>query len=438
MAALPARPAARQPLRRARGATGRRLRVSAKRESYGRAPGERDAKTVDPDRRLLHVPAAAQAALGSVSVVLCRPQGPQNVGSVARVAQNFGLGADLRVVAPHPRVVVGAGAERGAGEEVDDDDDHRHDDDDNDDGTLVFAEEARLYATGASWVLDAAEERGAYPDALAATEDATFVVATSARRPDLGFAYADARDAAPIILEEARRGRVAVLFGNERVGLTAEEQRLAHLVVGIPTAGVAVGADGRPYTGGGAGSLNLSQAACVVLYELFACATGPGFVAGFAPKGKPGSLLTTAGRDELVDELVDALVSHVALGRDGGSAQDWRESMARLWRYSIERLVSAGPLERRDTKVLLQLARRTNALERLARRTLGEGALKSLLQRELADQAEHGRFAAGLPTTQEVRTFAMDELGLNLTKREIEAVREALAAGQEHERAAAS
>ena len=39
------------------------------------------------------------ALLGNMCFVLCSPQGPQNVGSVARVMQNFGV-YDLRIVNP--------------------------------------------------------------------------------------------------------------------------------------------------------------------------------------------------------------------------------------------------------------------------------------------------------------------------------------------------
>ena len=40
--------------------------------------------------------------------MLCGPQGPQNVGSVARVMQNFGI-YDLRITDPGPFVLAGGG-----------------------------------------------------------------------------------------------------------------------------------------------------------------------------------------------------------------------------------------------------------------------------------------------------------------------------------------
>ena len=46
-----------------------------------------------------------------------------------------------------------------------------------------------------------------------------------------------ARVAAGMLAKEAKRGKVTVLFGNERTGLTNEELAQAHACVAIPTAG---------------------------------------------------------------------------------------------------------------------------------------------------------------------------------------------------------
>ena len=50
----------------------------------------------------------SHSLLGNVCFVLCGPQGPQNVGSVARVMQNFGI-YDLRITDPGPFVLAGGG-----------------------------------------------------------------------------------------------------------------------------------------------------------------------------------------------------------------------------------------------------------------------------------------------------------------------------------------
>ena len=43
--------------------------------------------------------------LSNVCFVLCRPQGPANVGGIARVMNNFGI-TDLRIVAPEPQALA--------------------------------------------------------------------------------------------------------------------------------------------------------------------------------------------------------------------------------------------------------------------------------------------------------------------------------------------
>lgn len=64
---------------------------------------------------------------------------------------------------------------------------------------------------------------------------------------------------------------MAILFGNERTGLTNDELAQAHAAVAIPTAGQgALCRKSLKYTGGtGPTSLNLSQAVGVLAYELF-------------------------------------------------------------------------------------------------------------------------------------------------------------------------
>ena len=43
--------------------------------------------------------------LDNVCFVLCRPQGPQNIGGIARVMNNFGI-TDLRIVTPEPTALA--------------------------------------------------------------------------------------------------------------------------------------------------------------------------------------------------------------------------------------------------------------------------------------------------------------------------------------------
>jgi len=59
----------------------------------------------------------SHSLLGNVCFVLCGPQGPQNVGSVARVMQNFGI-YDLRITEPGPFVLAGGTREDVTPEDV--------------------------------------------------------------------------------------------------------------------------------------------------------------------------------------------------------------------------------------------------------------------------------------------------------------------------------
>jgi tRNA/rRNA methyltransferase len=167
----------------------------------------------------------------NVLVVLHRPQSAENLGAVARVLKNFGLGR-LAVVAPPSW----AGPPRS--------------------GAAVTAREdvlarARRLARKAGDVLDAATFHGDLRDAL---RGATWTCGTTSRevegRPRL--------DPAALGREVARRsaaGPVALVFGQERRGLSDAELELCQAVCGIPTA--------PAYD-----SMNLAQAAAVIAWEV--------------------------------------------------------------------------------------------------------------------------------------------------------------------------
>jgi TrmH family RNA methyltransferase len=82
------------------------------------------------------------------------------------------------------------------------------------------------------------------------------VVATTARDRDQNFRVLDVRDAAARVVEESGRGPVALMFGNERTGLTNAELSLAHLLLRIPA--------NPEYA-----SLNLAMAVQLVTYEVY-------------------------------------------------------------------------------------------------------------------------------------------------------------------------
>jgi len=155
--------------------------------------------------------------------ILVTPHYPENVGAVARAIKTMGF-TRLTLVKPS-RIAT-----------------PEH-------------EMARKMAVKSGDVLDQARRCATLDEALAGRD---LVVATTSRRGTPGAR--GPRAAAPELEAATRAGRsVAIMLGNEKSGLTAEQLALAHERIRIPMA-----AD-QP-------SLNLAQAAQVLAYELFIAA----------------------------------------------------------------------------------------------------------------------------------------------------------------------
>jgi tRNA/rRNA methyltransferase len=158
-----------------------------------------------------------RAELENLVVVLVRTRNPLNLGAVARAASNFGAG-ELRAVRPYGKAW----------------------------------REARS-AVGAGAVMAGAKEFATLVEAVA---DCLLVVGTtSVGNREMKHPLHDLAEAAPLLHERMRLGRVAVLFGPEKWGLSNEELSHCHWLLRIPTR-----EEHR--------SMNLGQAAAVVLYEL--------------------------------------------------------------------------------------------------------------------------------------------------------------------------
>jgi tRNA/rRNA methyltransferase len=173
-----------------------------------------------------------------VTFVLHRPQSAENVGAAARAMKNFGL-SRLVVVAPP----AWGGAPRGGGPGT-----ARED---------VLAR-ARRMARRASDLLEAATF---HEDLRSALGEATWVCGTTSRevegRPRLG-----PRELAAEVARRSAAGEVAVVFGEERRGLSDAELSLCQAVCTIPTA--------PAYD-----SMNLAQAVAVLAYEVAAAPPAP-------------------------------------------------------------------------------------------------------------------------------------------------------------------
>jgi TrmH family RNA methyltransferase len=153
-----------------------------------------------------------------IDVVLVSPRNPLNVGAVARAMANFGF-THLSVVDPYE----------------------------------PHWREARS-AVGAPDLLTNARETSSLADAV---RDSTLVLGTGTlthRRPEQSIIRLD--EIAPLVSRELNRGgRIAVVFGPEKHGLTREDLSYCQVLIEIPT-------DSRQP------SMNLGQAVAVCLYEL--------------------------------------------------------------------------------------------------------------------------------------------------------------------------
>ncbi len=118
---------------------------------------------------------------------------------------------------------------------------------------------ATTRAAGADDILANARVVGSLSEAL---EGTVFAAALTARRRELSVPMKWAREAAGDLLGRAAFGDVALVFGNETVGLSNEDVALCHMPVKIPVS--------ETYS-----SLNLGAAVQVLCYELRMAALDP-------------------------------------------------------------------------------------------------------------------------------------------------------------------
>ncbi len=150
-------------------------------------------------------------------VVLVETRNPLNIGAAARAMSNFEF-LRLRVVNPYD----------------------------------VAFREARS-AVGAAPLLKAAEEFSSVAEAVA---DCTLVVGTTAvQHRELQHPLRPLARGAPLIRKALASGRVALLFGSEKTGLSNEDLSHCHWLMHIPTRQQHL-------------SMNLGQAVAVCLYEI--------------------------------------------------------------------------------------------------------------------------------------------------------------------------
>ena len=223
-------------------------------------------------------------------VVLVRPRNPLNIGAAARAMRNFGA-EHLRLVNPY----------------------------------AVAFREVRS-AVGASDVLRNAQEFKSVADAL--TDCALVVGTTAVRNRTLLHPLRHLNnESASAIRTAMKSGRVALLFGSEKIGLTNEDFTHCHWLLHVPTHERQI-------------SMNLGQAVAVCLFGVSGGVANQKVVS----EGEPAA----GGEIEKVTQgLYEALKisGYVKPGNDAVSES------------KVRRLMLRCNLQAMDAKVLLGMVR---------------------------------------------------------------------------------
>ncbi|OAG27821.1 RNA methyltransferase [Thermodesulfatator autotrophicus] len=154
----------------------------------------------------------------NIAVVLVETLYPENIGSAARACANFGV-RDLILVRPKN----------------------------------LDQEKMRAMATKSG--LPVLENMKIFENLEEALAPFNYIVGTTGRLGRQRKVFETIKEATPELVKLSLENKIAVLFGNERWGLTNEDLYFCHKVVTIPTTQAA--------------SLNVAQAVVIILYELF-------------------------------------------------------------------------------------------------------------------------------------------------------------------------
>jgi tRNA/rRNA methyltransferase len=234
---------------------------------------------------------SGSAELDGLCVVLVATRNPLNIGAAARAMNNFGFHR-LRVVKPY----------------------------------AVAFREARS-AVGASKLLASAEEHESVAEAVA--DCALVVGATAVGHRQLQHPLRRLEYGARLIRKQLATGRVALLFGSEKRGLSNHDLSHCHWLMRIPTR--------EEHS-----SMNLGQAVAVCLYELVREAkakTGP-------PTEKTQA--ATSGETERITALLFDALRASGYVKPGASA---------LTQEKLRRLVHRLRLPSGDIEVWLGMLR---------------------------------------------------------------------------------
>jgi TrmH family RNA methyltransferase len=230
--------------------------------------------------------------LQNLRIVLVRSRNPLNIGAAARAMSNFGA-LHLRVVTPYEK---------------------------------AFRE--AVSAVGAAPLLAKAEELDSVADA---TRDCSLVVGTTAiGHRELQHELYSLGGAAKRIRKRLADGRVAILFGSEKTGLSNHDLSHCHFLLRIPTR-----EEHR--------SMNLAHSVAIVVYEI---SRGP-------VTAKSKSKLSSAAADmESVNRIATALLEALHV-----SGYIHRRSAATA-EEKLRRMLRRFQLSSADAEVLLGMLRK--------------------------------------------------------------------------------
>ncbi len=214
----------------------------------------------------------------NLCVVLVGTRNPLNLGAVARAMSNFGV-MELRAVRPYEKAWREARSAVGAGE---------------------LLARAKEFATVAE----------------AAADCALVVGTTAVGNREVKHPLRGLPEAGEWIGKRMESGRVAILFGSEKWGLSNDDLSYCHWLIRIPTR-----AEHR--------SMNLGQAAAVVMYEL----------ARGRSKGSRGGK-GSKGREKLVEN--DSLKVRARLKKEAGGAFAEMATVERIGEALLEALRKSG------------------------------------------------------------------------------------------------
>jgi len=224
-----------------------------------------------------------KAKLENFAVVLVNPMYSENIGATARACANFGI-KDLIVVNPES------------------------------------LDEVKMKAMATKAGIPILENMKFFNSLEDALKDFSYVVGTTARLGRRRMVFYTPKEVAPLLCELSVNNRIALLFGNERFGLSNEVLATCDKVITIPTTQNA--------------SLNLAQAVIIILYEIFQSAAKPVF-------SKPR--LATQRELEVMFKIIEATLKEIDYIPHDNKV---------LWMTNIKRLLSKVELTAKEVKII--------------------------------------------------------------------------------------